>query len=241
MKGMRRRINLHNHTTFSDGRYTIPEVVAEAARAGLEGVGISDHFYTRKVFRRQEPERWLSSVWPDYLAEADRWRAAGSPQLKIWFGIELDTCLDRVGMALEELPWDGINRLDYLLAEYLGEDEVGGMPFEGLARLREWCRIPVIVAHPAIDLLEDSLRLGPLCDMVRRFGYGLEMPGGSRNPWYWARRDPGVLRDLFLTIGTDTHERLGDVGEIGKCLSFLEENGLTDRLADPDRLAEGIR
>lgn len=238
---MRQRINLHNHTTFSDGRYTVPELVAEAARAGLEGIGISDHFYTRKVFRRLEPRAWLSSAWPAYLAEAARWRVGGSGLPKVWFGVELDTCFERVEMTLDELPWAGINTLDYLLVEYVGEAEWGGMPVDGLAGLRGHCRIPVIVAHPAIDRLEDSLRLGPLCDMVRRFGYGLEMPGGSRNPWFWARRDVSVLRDLRLTIGTDTHERLGDVGEIGKCLSFLERNGLLDRLADPDRLAEDIR
>jgi len=238
---MHHRINLHNHTTFSDGRYTVPEIIAEAARAGLDGVGISDHFYTRKVFRRLEPGAWLSTAWPAYLAEADRWRAAGSEKMKIWFGIELDSCLDRVEMTLDELPWAGINRLDYLLIEYVGENEVGGMSVEALSGLRGHCRIPVIIVHPDIDLLEDSLRLGPLCDMVRRFGYGLEMPGGSRNPWFWARRDVRVLRDLHLTIGTDTHERLGDVGEIGTCLSFLERNGLLDRLADPDRLAEDIR
>lgn len=238
---MRQRINLHNHTTFSDGRHTVLEIVAEAARAGLDGVGISDHFYTRKVFRKQEPGAWLNSVWPAYLAEAGKWRGAGSEKMKVWFGIELDTCFDRVEMALDELPWAGINTFDYLLVEYVGENERGGMPVEGLAGLRWYCRIPVIIAHPAIDRLEDSLRLGPLCDMVRRFGYSLEMPGGSRNPWFWARRDVSILRDLHLTIGTDTHERLGDVGEIGKCLSFLERNGLLDRLIDPDRLAEDIR
>ncbi|HOT29809.1 MAG TPA: PHP domain-containing protein [Candidatus Ozemobacteraceae bacterium] len=241
MTVVRRRINLHNHTTFSDGRFAVSEIVAEAARVGLEGIGISDHFYTRKVFRRSEPQAWLNSVWPAYLAEAETWRAAGSGGPKVWFGIELDTCFDRVEMSLAELPWAGINSLDYLLVEYAGEEEWGGMPVARLAELRQHCRIPVIVAHPAIDRLEDSLRLGPLCDMVRRFGYGLEMPGGSRNPWFWARRDAGILRDLCLTIGTDTHERLEDVGEIGKCLAFLERNGLLDRLADPDRLAEGIR
>jgi len=238
---MLQRINLHNHTTFSDGRYSVPEIIAEAARAGLEGIGVSDHFYTRKVFHRIGLRAWLNTAWPAYLAEADRWRGAGSEKMKIWFGIELDSCLDRVEMTLDELPWAGINRLDYLLIEYVGENELGGMPAEGLAELREHCSIPVIIAHPAIDRLEDSLRLEPLCDMVRRFGYGLEMPGGSRNPWFWSRRDVSILRDLHLTIGTDTHERLGDVGEIGKCLSFLERNGLLDRLADPDRLAEDIR
>lgn len=241
MTAVRRRMNLHNHTTSSDGRCTVSGIVAEAVRVGLEGVGISDHFYTRKVFRTMEPNAWLASVWPKYLAEAEKWRGVVSSGMKVWFGIELDTCFDRVEMELDQLPWDGINTLDYLLVEYAGEEEWGGMPVARLAELRDHCRIPVIIAHPAIDRLEDSLRLGPLCDMVRRFGYGLEMPGGSRNPWFWTRRDVSILRDLHLTIGTDTHERLEDVGEIGKCLAFLERNGLLDRLADPDILAEGIR
>lgn len=34
----------HNHTTWSDGRPTVAEQVAAAARAGLDELGISDHY-----------------------------------------------------------------------------------------------------------------------------------------------------------------------------------------------------
>ncbi|HQC15322.1 PHP domain-containing protein, partial [Mesotoga prima] len=37
-------IDIHNHTTYSDGRNTVEEVIQSALKEGLQIVGISDHF-----------------------------------------------------------------------------------------------------------------------------------------------------------------------------------------------------
>ena len=42
-------INLHNHTTYSDGRFEPEEIVRAALDAGLTHIGISDHFRTAKL------------------------------------------------------------------------------------------------------------------------------------------------------------------------------------------------
>ena len=37
------RIDLHIHTSDSDGKYTPPEIVAKAAKAGVKLMAICDH------------------------------------------------------------------------------------------------------------------------------------------------------------------------------------------------------
>ena len=38
--------NLHNHTTYSDGKFSVRENVEEALRIGMESIGFSDHSFT---------------------------------------------------------------------------------------------------------------------------------------------------------------------------------------------------
>jgi hypothetical protein len=46
--------NLHVHSTYSDGRATIEEIAAAAARAGLDFVGINDHLHLRGLREGKE-------------------------------------------------------------------------------------------------------------------------------------------------------------------------------------------
>ena len=41
-----RYVNLHNHSTFSDGRHTPEEIVLAAIEKNMLGIGFSDHSYT---------------------------------------------------------------------------------------------------------------------------------------------------------------------------------------------------
>lgn len=240
------RQNLHNHTVFSDGRFTPARLIEEALAGGLSALGISDHFFTRKVFRGATLDGWCATVLPNYLRVAAEVRqmefvregAIGADQpLRVWFGMEIDTCSARLGCELGQLPWTDLNRLDYLLLEYVGESDRDGLPLERLEEIRQWARVPIILAHPDPDRWEETLPLGRVFDILRRCGVALELPGGTRNSWPWARREAGLLRDLPLTIGCDTHERLEDLCAIDRALEFLERHGLLEQLTDPDRLA----
>lgn len=37
------KLDLHNHTTYSDGEFTIDEIVALAKKSGLDGIAVTDH------------------------------------------------------------------------------------------------------------------------------------------------------------------------------------------------------
>jgi hypothetical protein len=52
--------NLHIHSTYSDGTATIDEIAAAARRAGLDFVGINDHYHLRGL--REGKERFHDGV-----------------------------------------------------------------------------------------------------------------------------------------------------------------------------------
>ncbi|MBI1800611.1 MAG: PHP domain-containing protein, partial [Chloroflexi bacterium] len=44
-----KKADLHAHTTASDGTFTPAELIAEAKRAGLDALGITDHDSTEGI------------------------------------------------------------------------------------------------------------------------------------------------------------------------------------------------
>jgi hypothetical protein len=235
------RQNLHNHTTFSDGRFTMDQLIEEAYLAKIQWLGFSDHFYTPKVFRGESMGQWMHRRWPTYLQTIAATRSHRGKDMELWFGLEVDTAFDRLGAGMAGLPWLEWRQLDYLLIEYVGEPERGGQPLADLPRWREFWSGPLIIAHPAIDRWAESLPLDQVFAMMRRYGIALELPCGSRNPWYWFQRDPAVLRRLRLTLGSDTHEHIEDVGAIDKVIHFVQDHGLAAQLADPETLRHDWR
>jgi len=267
------RQNLHNHTVFSDGSFTPARLVQESLNGGLDALGISDHFFTKKVFHRIDMAGWCSTVLPNYLQVAEETRKMEFENLKVWFGLEVDSCEVRLGCTIAQLPWPELNRLDYLLFEYVGETGIGGLPLERLEELRQFARVPIVLAHPNPENWEETLPLNRVFDILRKCGVALELPGGTRNPWPWtgrgsgptsesgsgsgpasesgsesgsekcagagagAGREAGLLKNVPLMIGCDTHERIEDLCAIGRVLAFIEQNGLLEQLTDPERLA----
>lgn len=231
-----KRYNLHNHTSFSDGAFSPEEIVQAAIRGGLEGIGISDHFFTSKVYHGLSYEAWHDIDFAAYLTMATRLKQESAAPIKVWVGIELDSCLKRVGKPLEALPWPAINTLDYLLIEYVGEGDLGGLSLGDVEKVRNLCRIPVILAHPNIERLTETVPLNLVVEVLRRHRVAIEIPAGTRNEFFWNRIDPTPLRRVALTIGTDTHHQLTEVADIARTLAFLAKTGLEKNLATPDTL-----
>lgn len=76
----------HTHTTFSDGKNTMEEMVQAAIRLGMPAIGFSDHSPTPcDATYCMKPEDI-----PVYLKELDRMQETYAGQITILKGIELD-------------------------------------------------------------------------------------------------------------------------------------------------------
>lgn len=76
----------HNHTSYSDGSNAPYDMVKEAVRLGLSGIGITDHSYTdfdqRYCIKKDKI--------PDYVAEIRRLQTQFMGRLAVAVGLELD-------------------------------------------------------------------------------------------------------------------------------------------------------
>ena len=115
----------HTHTTFSDGKNSMEEMVQSAIRLGMPCIGFSDHSdspYQDYCMREKD--------YPAYLAEIDRLREKYHGQITIMKGLELDSNSDP----------SIVKELDYFLCsvhELVFEDRFYGI--DHAAELQEAC------------------------------------------------------------------------------------------------------
>ena len=79
----------HTHSTFSDGKNTMEEMVQAAIEAGMPCLGLSDHSdspYQEYCMRKEQ--------YSQYLAEIERLQKKYAGQITLLKGIELDSNSD---------------------------------------------------------------------------------------------------------------------------------------------------
>ena len=81
--------NLHQHSTFSDGKHTPEEIVLKAIEKGMESIGFSDHFMTP-----YEIEVGYNGITEnnqtDYFKEINRLKELYGHKINLFKGIEVD-------------------------------------------------------------------------------------------------------------------------------------------------------
>lgn len=100
-------VSYHNHTNWSDGQSTLESILAAARQAGLDEVGISDHYV---LAPNGVPIEWSMprDFLDEYVARMRR-AAAAESSLKVRLGIEADFFPETVESLREMLarhPFD---------------------------------------------------------------------------------------------------------------------------------------
>lgn len=111
----------HTHTTWSDGKGTVAEMVAAAEALGLEEVGISDHFVVPPL---DAGRRWAMDAGrlDEYVAEVRA--AAGNAGLPLRLGLEVDWFPEHAEVIAERLR---AHAFDYLIGSV---HEVDGFRYD---------------------------------------------------------------------------------------------------------------
>jgi histidinol-phosphatase (PHP family) len=175
------RASYHNHTTWSDGLSTPADMIEGARRAGLEELGISDHFALAPQDRRFS---W--SLAPEqldaYVTEIQKAKAA-TKDLVIRMGLEVDyfpETIDLINKRLASYPFDYLIGSVHFVDDFI--IDLNAQPWEGISqddRNRMWrgywqllrqaaeSRSFDIIGHfdlpkkfefyPSVDLTEEAL------------------------------------------------------------------------------------
>ena len=223
-------INLHTHSTFSDGWFSPQEIVAKAAEGGLTHIAITDHFETMKVRRclsRENLEEYIALV-----KNLDRKYDGG---LRVLAGVEIDTNPDRT--PLFDLPIDLLNKLDLVLFEYVNDDHMGGSQLRELDQLLSEIKVPCGLVHTDIERVFCGISPPQVADLLSSYGLFVEVNLASIYaregvPYYeCAERHYREFRNkVKVSIGTDVHRALNEVANVGKGYEFVERLGLSGQL-----------
>jgi histidinol phosphatase-like PHP family hydrolase len=120
-------MDLHNHTFHSDGYDSPEKIIKNAVKNGIKHLGITDHFYTSKTRCSIKTE-----TFGHYLKTISEYKEKYKNQINTHIGVEI--CMDPYFTDLENFPFDKVNKLDYILLEYLDL-----APEVDLRWLRDFC------------------------------------------------------------------------------------------------------
>lgn len=221
-------INLHNHTHFSDGSWSVAEVLEAAAQAGLAVVGIADHFATSKIHSvlAHDLDAYVSAVRSAALLYKER--------MRVLVGVEIDSSPERT--FFETLDWEVVGALDYVLFEYVGDDLYAGMPLWELLELRKNIACPVGLAHNDVSRNFGHMRAEEVAALLSSHAIFIEMNTSraySRLGVQFYRLWPELFRAHAraggtVSIGTDTHSRLYSVVDTRDAEEFMASLGISD-------------
>lgn len=225
--------NLHNHTPFSDGAYTIDELVE--AHLGHQdqnvvGIGISDHLFctpsSREVTSEREFERVFGSETRNYVQEVRQARQRWADKVQIFCGAEISWPMNKTMLSCVKNMLDGI---DYVLFEYCD--------WAGLTTLANQARrwpCPVGLAHA---LIAERFPTTSMDQVVRtlanaRIFYELSakfLPLDDDDRWF------NILPQHRVTvaIGTDTHDDLSVLRHLSRLHEYALGRGLGEKLLIP--------
>lgn len=224
--------NLHNHTPFSDGAYTIDELCEAHIKCDfpVAGIGITDHLFatpsSREVTGERDFERVFGKEARNYVASVHEARRRWAGKVEIWCGAEINWPLNKNQLDLVRGMLSGI---DYVLFEFVD--------WAGLTMLANQARrwpCPIGLGHADVRVQFPNTSLDQVVRTLAnaRIFYELSsklMPLAEHDPWFKLLPNHRVL----VAIGTDTHDDLAVLRDLPLLHAYAVGHGLTEKLFVP--------
>jgi len=233
-KGKKNIGNYHLHTyEWSDGRDKAEEMVKEAIKAGLTEIGFTDHFSTEKVGKSVN-----EGMIPDYIQMIKKLNEKYSDKIRILAGLEIDTTPFNPHMA--SLPFKELNKLDYVLFEYVEDYSLRGCTLDELLQIRKSLKCDVGLAHPNIKLNFSHFDPKQLASLLKKNNIFLDTFSGDRGDEFFCgllidednfRDDMETFLDELKKAGvefapsTDSHT-FKDLGKAAIAEKLIEKHRL---------------
>jgi DNA polymerase (family 10) len=212
----------HNHTTASDGRNTLAEMVGAAEALGWEYLGIADHSKSSVVANGLSEERLLKQV-----EEIRALNASKRFKTHVFTGVECDILPDG------RLDYDDaiLRRLDYVVASVhnvFNQDEAT-MTARVIRAIEHPCTMMLGHLTGRLLLRREGYRIdvGKAIDAAIAHGVIIEL---NASPWRldldWRHWRKAAERGLLCAINPDAHETAG-LGHVRAGVNAARKGGLT--------------
>ncbi len=224
--------NLHNHTPFSDGAYTIDELCEEHLKCdfGVVGLGITDHLFctpsSREVRTEKDFERVFGKETRNYVAMVREARQRWAGKMQILCGAEINWPLNK---GLLDTVRTMLTGIDYVLFEFVD--------WAGLTMLANQARrwpCPVGLAHADVRTQFPNTSMDQVVRTLAnsRIFYEVSsklMPLSEHEQWFKLVPNHRV----YVAIGTDTHDDLQCIKDLPVMYEYLVEHGLREKIIVP--------
>ncbi len=223
------RMNLHNHSTFSDGSFTPEFIIKKAIEYRLNYIAITDHYLTSKT-RSMSDE-----VLENYITQMEELKEKYRNRIRVLSGVEIDASRRT---DFHRMRYDLLNSMDIVLFEYVNDDVWGGMHLWELFDVFDRIEVPIGLAHSDINVNFRDIDYNALLQVLEDHGIFVELCPSQRNskfgrPFYRFAVDFFRIlsdTDVMVSIGTDAHTRPEEIGDIQDAVQFVEEFDLWTNL-----------
>ena len=184
------KINLHNHSSLSDGKPSPEEIVQSAIKGGLTHVAITDHFASSKLDVRGVDRENIAA----YAAEVKALAGKYAGRIQVLSGVEVDFCPARTDFGIFRPPTpeaSAFRALDLVLFEYVGDSEWEGASLEELVGLRAGIPCPVGLAHCRFERTFAGFMPQTVVSILEQHKLFLELCPSERNA-VMVPADPGM-------------------------------------------------
>jgi hypothetical protein len=223
--------NLHNHTPFSDGAYTVDELVTEHLKLGMPiaAIGITDHLFctpsSREVHNEKEFDKVFGKEARSYVAMVKEARQRWAGKVPILCGAEINWPLNKGLLDQVRAMLTGI---DYVLFEFV--DWAGLTTLANQAR--RWPCPVVQFPNTSMDQVVRTLANARIFyEVSAKF-----LPLVDHEAWFKTVPNHRVQ----VTIGADTHDDLDVLRELPGMHQYLIEHGLGEKILIPQVREEAV-
>jgi HisJ family histidinol phosphate phosphatase len=207
-KIMYKLMDLHNHTTWSDGDDSPEEIIENAIKNGIALLGISDHYATSKC-NSVEPDRLIS-----YIEDITNLKEKYKDKINILIGIEI--CTRMRWCNFYDIDFHALNKLDYVLFEYVDKYK-DSLSLEDLKEFREKLNIKVGLAHTNPFMMIEKYNIDYFASFLKKENLFWEINVDKHYEYFdeiEQKFESEKVKEVFqafkhnnveITVGSDTH------------------------------------
>jgi len=224
--------NLHNHTPFSDGAYTIDELCEEHLKLDCDvaGIGITDHLFrtpsSREVKNEKEFDRVFGKEARSYVEEVLEAKKRWEGKLDIICGAEINWPLNKGHLDQIKTMLRGV---DYVVFEFVD--------WAGLTQLANQARrwpCPVGLTHADVLAQFPNTSMDQVVRTLAnaRIFYEVSsklLPLANHEQWFRILPNHRVR----VTVATDTHDDLSCLKDLQPIYDYLVDHGLEEKILLP--------
>ncbi|MDP8011550.1 MAG: PHP domain-containing protein [Thermoplasmata archaeon] len=218
-------IDFHIHSKFSDGIYAVEDIINFAKSHGFKMIGISDHYDTIKTV----------SIKKNKLLDYITFLNSLKNEFNLKSAVEIDFS---PRTDLENLPFDQLNSLDYILFEYVQDPLWDGYPFWKLIDLLEKINVPIGLAHNNIMRNFKDVDMDEFVDVLETHKIFIEINANDiytiLSEYFFNLSEEFFKlirnREIPISVGSDMHNKLDDMLKVKIGLTFIRNLNLERNL-----------